>query len=138
MQIRAAVAGVLFLDDSIAINFKQLRFLYPKCRSSINVSLAAIGFRWIPKPDFAPLRLALPIFNSFPDEIRNWSIRILDTPKPLPSTPHTLRSHNTENVDPCHSFHNLNSSPPSPSLSPPLDDFDDFFFSDEFLLDDDF
>lgn len=78
MWKRYLVCGVCWFDNYLAINTRQLRFLISKSKSTINDSLAKMGFISIPvKGEQASLLLeTIPFLFGNQSEFRKWSIRL--------------------------------------------------------------
>jgi hypothetical protein len=74
---RCCVCGVCYLQDGIAINSHQLRFLTNKCKSSINGALKMMGYTTISaRGDVNPdLVNALPNLKGRTHDLRLWSVR---------------------------------------------------------------
>ena len=74
---RSIVCGVIFLQNSLAINIQQLRILIGKCKSSINGSLKKCGFdNCIKKAEGCnKLIEAIPFLRDNPSERRKWTLR---------------------------------------------------------------
>ena len=74
---RSFATGVIFLENSIAINIKQLIVLMGKCKSSINGSLHQLGYiaRPASKETDEQLVLSIPIFSKDRRELKKWTIR---------------------------------------------------------------
>ena len=74
---RSFAAGVIFLDNYIAINIKQLILLMGKCKSSINGSLHQLGYiaRPASKETDENLINSFPIFSKDRRELKKWTIR---------------------------------------------------------------
>ncbi|EAY01712.1 hypothetical protein TVAG_317010 [Trichomonas vaginalis G3] len=74
---RSFATGVIFLENSIAINIKQLILLMGKCKSSINGSLHQLGYiaRPASKETDEQIILSIPIFNRDRRELKKWTIR---------------------------------------------------------------
>lgn len=78
---RCLVCGVVFLNNRLAINNHQLKFLYGKCKSSINGVLNKIGWETHDtRGDLDPELVAFfPLFRKNVAKLRQWSIRIQNT-----------------------------------------------------------
>ena len=87
---RCLVCGVCWLDNSIAINIRQLTILVNKCKSSINGSLHKMGyFSSTSHSDTNnALVTAIPLLNGNFPELRQWTIRQLAAVTPQPEIPH--------------------------------------------------
>ena len=74
---RSFATGVIFLDNYIAINIKQLILLMGKCKSSINGSLHQLGYiaRPASKETDENLINSIPIFSKERRELKKWTIR---------------------------------------------------------------
>lgn len=74
---RFLVCGVCWIDNTIAINTRQLRLLVTKCKSSINGSLQKLGY----VTDTSHAESGNVLFTQIPSlrdnftEIRKWTIR---------------------------------------------------------------
>lgn len=83
---RSLVCGICWLQNSIAINTRQLRLLISKCKSSINGSFQNLGYGTLP----AGADSATSLIKVFPHlkcnfpELRQWTIRqkVSQTPEP--------------------------------------------------------
>ncbi|KAH0786474.1 potassium/sodium hyperpolarization-activated cyclic nucleotide-gated channel 1 [Histomonas meleagridis] len=83
---RCLVCGVCWMGWDIAINTRQLRLLVNKCKSSINGSLAKMGYSTAPiKGDAsAPFLEAIPILKGNFTEQRMWTVRRKLVSSPIP------------------------------------------------------
>ena len=84
-NIRAAVCGVLWYDDKLAICTRQFRVLVDKCKSSINMGLELLGCRicQMTDSDVSALLKHFPWMKTSSTEIRQWTIRLKnDLPPP--------------------------------------------------------
>lgn len=74
---RCLVCGVCWMDDSIAINTRQLRQLINKSKSTINGALAKMGYVTIPTKgeDAQQLTDSIPFLRGHFLEMRQWTIR---------------------------------------------------------------
>lgn len=74
---RSFATGVIFMENSIAINIKQLILLMGKCKSSINGSLHQLGYiaRPASKETDEQIVLTIPIFSRDRRELKKWTIR---------------------------------------------------------------
>ena len=84
---RSLVCGVVWLNDSIAINTRQLRSLVEKCKSSINGSLHRMGYNpTAASGDQSTILIEkLPILKGNFSELRQWTVRhqMSSTPQPI-------------------------------------------------------
>lgn len=76
---RSIVCGVIFLQNSLAINIQQLRILIGKCKSSINGSFQQMGYVSSPpsKEIINGLLSIVPLFQNDSFELKKWTIRKL-------------------------------------------------------------
>ena len=74
---RSLVCGVCWMDQTIAINTRQLRLLISKCKSSINGSLQKLGFstNTSHSESWKILFSRIPLLKDNFTEIRQWTIR---------------------------------------------------------------
>ena len=76
---RGMVCGICWMEDSIAINTRQLRILMGKCKSAINRSLQIMGYAPAKSKGecWKVLLQVLPELQDNSAELRQWSIRTL-------------------------------------------------------------
>ena len=86
---RCLVCGVCWLDNSLALNIRQLRLLVDKCKSSINGSLHRMGYTSsTTRGDSTTILVErFPILKGNYQEIRQWTIRQLAFATPQPGAP---------------------------------------------------
>lgn len=74
---RSLVCGIVFLQNSIAINIQQLKNLIGKCKSSINGSLQQLGYTALPQGrDLSHEFICrIPYFQKDSSELKKWTIR---------------------------------------------------------------
>ena len=74
---RNIVCGIVFLQNSLAINIQQLRTLLGKCKSSINGSLQQLGYAALPQgmQNDKELLETIPFLASERGEAKKWTIR---------------------------------------------------------------
>ncbi|KAK8866480.1 hypothetical protein M9Y10_009444 [Tritrichomonas musculus] len=74
---RSLVCGIIWLDQSIAINTHQLRLLVDKCKSSINGSFQDLGYKTVPTGADSAKELItkFPFMRNNFSELRQWTIR---------------------------------------------------------------
>ncbi|KAK8870702.1 hypothetical protein M9Y10_008589 [Tritrichomonas musculus] len=80
---RSLVCGIIWLQQSIAINTHQLRLLITKCKSSINGSFQALGYGTVPTvaDSASELISKYPFLRHNFSELRQWTVRQkLNTP----------------------------------------------------------
>lgn len=81
---RSLVCGVCWMDNMIAINTRQLRFLVTKCKSSINGSLQRLGYLTNPShaESWKMFISKIPFLKDNYNELRQWTIRCKNNPFP--------------------------------------------------------
>ena len=74
---RALVCGVYWMDKLVSVNTRQLRFLIPKSKSSINGSLHKLGYTTIVSHADSCKMLAesIPFLKGNYNELRQWTAR---------------------------------------------------------------
>ena len=89
-NIRSLVCGIIWMDDIIAINTRQLILTINKCKSSINSGFQAIGYTTVQMDPKTAVTLVkrFPFMKENFCETRQWTLRKLSKsklqPKPLP------------------------------------------------------
>ena len=112
---RCLVCGICWMDQSIAINTRQLRKLILKCKSSINGSLQKLGYATDTShsESWKTLFPHIPILKDHFSELRKWTVRYLKSPEGLPPR-------ETQKIQPISS--NIHSvPPPATQISDQLD-----------------
>ena len=76
---RSLVCGIMWIDNVIAINTRQLCIIVGKCKSSVNSGLQAIGYTTIPTDanTATALTKAFPFMKSDFGEMRQWTFRLM-------------------------------------------------------------
>jgi hypothetical protein len=79
---RQRVCGIIWLDDVIAINTRQLSRLIRKCKSSINCGFQSLGYQPISMSSeyLSQLTRAFPFFGTTCSEIKQWTLKAPSTP----------------------------------------------------------
>lgn len=74
---RALVCGLVWLDQRLALNTRQLQIVINRCKSSINAGFQSIGFHNIATEpnDVSMLIKIFPFLKSNCTEARQWTIR---------------------------------------------------------------
>ena len=105
---RSIVCGVIWYDEGIAINTRQLRILINKCKSSINGALLKMGYTssTTKGEGFDALLRKIPYLRGNFLEQRMWTVR-----KKLPATPLP------ERVEPMPAIMEFDQNTPQPVLS---------------------
>ena len=74
---RFLVCGICWMDNSIAVNIRQLRLLFSKCKSSINGAFQKLGY--LPAQSQVDLSVALypflPFLKMNYNDPRQWTLR---------------------------------------------------------------
>jgi hypothetical protein len=80
---RCFVCGVVWLENVIAVNTRQLSKLTDKSKSSINFGFQAIGYKTVTmSPTQASEMISrFPLFSSDSNEIHQWTIRMCLIPR---------------------------------------------------------
>jgi hypothetical protein len=75
---RQLVCGILWMQNALAINTRQLSKLLGKCKSSINCGLQANGWEHTAATaaDTLEISRVFPFLTSGGDEIRQWTVRV--------------------------------------------------------------
>jgi hypothetical protein len=75
--IRAMVCGICWLDDLVAVNTRQLRISFLRCKASINLMFQILGYQTIPATAAITQQLeaAMPIIRQHKRELRHWTFR---------------------------------------------------------------
>lgn len=100
---RSLVCGVCWMDNMIAINTRQLRFLVTKCKSSINGSLQRLGYLTNPShaESWKMFISKIPFLKDNYNELRQWTIRCKNEPfKPTPIVPYEISFSPFQQVNP--------------------------------------
>lgn len=86
---RCLVCGVLWLNNGIAINTRQLRLLINKCKSSINGSLHRMGYSTVMCRGDTSNQLVemIPLLKNNFAELRQWTVRQANVCTPQPAIP---------------------------------------------------
>ena len=76
---RSLVCGIMWIDNVVAINTRQLCIIVGKCKSSVNSGLQAIGYTTIPTDanTATALTKAFPFMKSDFGEMRQWTFRLM-------------------------------------------------------------
>ena len=103
-NIRSLVCGILWVDDYIVINTRQLQHVIGKCKSSINNGIQAIGYVSIQtSADIAViLGKKFPFLKNNFSEMRQWTVRRLQKKEHIdtaePSKPVVSNQEYNDNV----------------------------------------
>ena len=76
---RALVCGIMWIDNVVALNTRQLAITVGKCKSSINNGFTTLGYVTIP-PDahtVTEIAKAFPFMRSNFAQMRQWTVRLL-------------------------------------------------------------
>lgn len=76
---RALVCGIMWIDNVVALNTRQLAITIGKCKSSINSGFTTLGYVTIP-PDahtVTEITKAFPFMRSNFTQMRQWTVRLL-------------------------------------------------------------
>lgn len=86
---RALVCGIMWVDDKIIINTRQLQLVIGKCKSSINNGIQTIGY--VSMPTSADIAVVIgrrfPFLKNSFAELRQWTVRRLSVSHQLPPPP---------------------------------------------------
>lgn len=75
---RGLVCGIWWINDTVAINTRQLRLLISKCKSSVNALFQGLGYTTVPpSSEFSTsLMCAFPCLKENLSELRQWTARV--------------------------------------------------------------
>lgn len=78
---RSLVCGIMWIDNVIAINTRQLCIVVGKCKSSVNSGFQAIGYTTVPTDanTATALTKAFPFMKADFGEMRQWTFRLMPT-----------------------------------------------------------
>jgi len=76
-SLRSLVCGILWMDDCLALNTRQLITTIKKCKSSINSGFQSIGYLSVPMEPSAAVELmhVFPFLKSNMSMTRQWTLR---------------------------------------------------------------
>ncbi|OHT16485.1 hypothetical protein TRFO_02766 [Tritrichomonas foetus] len=109
---RCLVCGIVWLQNGVAVNTRQLGLLIDKCKSSINGSLQKMGYNTLPNrsdSSEALIEVIPQLRNSF-SEVREWTVRLFSAATPQPNLPnfHVHTNHAFASPAPHHSGNTSN------------------------------
>lgn len=86
---RCLVCGICWIQNSVAINTRQLGLLIDKCKSSINGSLQKMGYNTLQSREESSAYLveAIPFLLNNYMELREWTVRLFAAATPQPGLP---------------------------------------------------
>lgn len=109
---RCLVCGICWIQNSVAINTRQLGLLIDKCKSSINGSLQKMGYNTLQSREESSTYLveAIPFLVNNYMELREWTVRLFAAATPQPGLPqyHVNTIYNFASPTPNRSNYNYN------------------------------